>query len=620
MNTPPPPASDKPSPPELVSRTEAYRVDLGGIISLLSQHLYSQGPDVIVRELLQNAADALTSRKRSGDDFPPRIEFACYDAEDGGYTLSVTDNGAGIDAEDITDALGTIGFSTKRGGEDEVPGDSPFIGRFGVGLLSGFMVAPEIHVISRKCGPDSVPFHWIGHSNGRWEVRALEQEFGKGTRVYLHLDGAGAERLPAKRIPILMKTFGEYLPAEITFETGGNRELERIDRPPFWGGGLDKYALHELGNQKFDEPFPEAFPIHCASTKADGVAFVSGSPISPGTQLRHRLYVRRMLVGEKIRDIAPPDLPFLRCLINAQDLQINAAREDLHGEESRRKDLQKAIADGFDAHLRHLKNTNKVALIRLLRTHYECLLRSAESNNLHLEMLAEFLPLHTTLGEESATAIVRRFGEILHISDEEEFARVELRAIQEGVCIVRSNTLFTSLLLSLIERRLPSLSVKETSSTEFLNRFRDSEETEQAGDAALLQQAKLELQPDRCKCSFGHEDDLFSPATLVMDDEDSIFRSLFADDESQEEKEKTAFDFPKELVFNRNHPIVISLLSNPDMGNELIRAWVRTLYHHALLSARERPTSAESRRHAGALVTLWNSAWQTSEISSLLDQ
>ena len=141
-----------------------FQVDLRGIVDLLSHHLYS-GPRVYVRELMQNAVDAVTVRG-AADDRPALLLVPTDVAPDG--RLHAMDSGVGLDEDDVRTFLATIGRSSKR---DELGlARSDLLGQFGIGLLSCFMVSEDIEVVSRRA--DGPWVRWVGHADGT--VRAVD--------------------------------------------------------------------------------------------------------------------------------------------------------------------------------------------------------------------------------------------------------------------------------------------------------------------------------------------------------------------------------------------------------------------------------------------------------------
>ncbi len=130
-----------------LAMSERFKVNLRGIIELLSNHLYGS-PDVFLRELLQNSADALVARGLVTPGHTGRIAIEWVPRADGPPALQFRDDGVGLSEDEIHRFLATIGESSKRG--DVFAASKDFIGRFGIGLLSCFMVSDEVQVITRS--------------------------------------------------------------------------------------------------------------------------------------------------------------------------------------------------------------------------------------------------------------------------------------------------------------------------------------------------------------------------------------------------------------------------------------------------------------------------------------
>jgi len=130
----------------------SFQVDLRGVVDLLSSHLYSS-PDVYVRELIQNAVDALSAR--GPDAVGSAVVVECHDSG-GPPVLSVEDEGVGLTVDEVHELLATIGSSSKRA--DLLGPDVDYLGRFGIGLLACFLVSDDIRVVTRSArgGPGSL--------------------------------------------------------------------------------------------------------------------------------------------------------------------------------------------------------------------------------------------------------------------------------------------------------------------------------------------------------------------------------------------------------------------------------------------------------------------------------
>lgn len=141
-----------------------FRVDLKGIIRLLSDNLYSSDK-VFLRELLQNAADAIDARKKADSSYTEGKITVTYQRNKSGAQLIFADNGIGLTKDEIHSFLSVIGQSSKR--SDEVR--NSFIGQFGIGLLSCFLVSNEIKVVTRSVTEEQC-YQWVGKSDGSYVI------------------------------------------------------------------------------------------------------------------------------------------------------------------------------------------------------------------------------------------------------------------------------------------------------------------------------------------------------------------------------------------------------------------------------------------------------------------
>ena len=197
--------------------SHAFQVDLRGMVDLLSHHLYGS-PRVYVRELLQNAVDAITARGEE-PDLEHRVVIEPPEVTGDG-TLRVHDTGIGLTEAQVHELLATIGRSSKR---DELGfARHEFLGQFGIGLLSCFVVADEIEVSTRAAGAPTVL--WRGHADGRYEVTLpAEQRPAQGTTVTLRPRRDAEQWLTGPTVTELARLYGSLLPVAI--QVGDDRWL-----------------------------------------------------------------------------------------------------------------------------------------------------------------------------------------------------------------------------------------------------------------------------------------------------------------------------------------------------------------------------------------------------------
>src|SRR6056297_3468696 len=177
-----------------------FKTEVSQLLNLIIHSLYSH-KEIFLRELISNASDALDKLKYRTltDDqfkqmkFDPRIEI--FFDEEGQKTLTIKDNGIGMNSDDLDEQLGTIARSGTKNFLNQLTGDSKqdanLIGQFGVGFYSVFMVADKVEVTSRKAGEEKA---WTWTSDGRGEFEITEAELDTcGTKVVLHLNDEGKE-------------------------------------------------------------------------------------------------------------------------------------------------------------------------------------------------------------------------------------------------------------------------------------------------------------------------------------------------------------------------------------------------------------------------------------------
>src|SRR5262245_12118118 len=176
--------------------TRTFEADVAKLLHLMVHSVYSE-KDVFLRELISNAADAcerlryeaIANPALVGDGAASRITLT-LDADN--RTLAVEDNGIGMSRDEMVEALGTIARSGTRAFMERIeaakePEGASFIGQFGVGFYSAFMVAERVDVVSRRAGSDEA---WLWSSDGKGTFSVSPAELGdapaRGTRVVLH--------------------------------------------------------------------------------------------------------------------------------------------------------------------------------------------------------------------------------------------------------------------------------------------------------------------------------------------------------------------------------------------------------------------------------------------------
>lgn len=373
----------------------SFQVDLKGIIRLLSENLYSS-EDVFLRELLQNGVDAIEARRGEEPGFAEgRIRIRYQQMENRQARLVFADNGIGLTREEIHTFLSVIGQSSKRG---EMRRES-FIGQFGIGLLSCFLVADEIVVRSRSVHEEQA-YRWLGRSDGTYQV--TEEPGGceagedkPGTEVTLVLKGRTASRYSEERVLGLLKEYGFLIQVPVDFEGAGGVRRVNDSFVPWRQSFCSNEEILRFGEQMFGEEFFGVVPVSGEGLK--GYAFISRRQTSAAAEGRHKIFLKDMLITEEGKELIPKWAFFTRCILNAENLTPMASREGFvsdHRLARARNEIEKCIFDYFVALSQY--DVNK--LKQLTMTHNVAIKSLAVENEQIYQLFFPFLTFVTSKG------------------------------------------------------------------------------------------------------------------------------------------------------------------------------------------------------------------------------
>ncbi|MEM8550840.1 MAG: molecular chaperone HtpG [Pseudomonadota bacterium] len=331
--------------------TRAFEADVARLLHLMVHSVYST-PDVFLRELISNAADACEKLRQSALTDPailggdPDLSIAIT-TDEANKTLTVADNGIGMTRDELIENLGTMARSgtekfrqamaQKDTGEKS---DDALIGQFGVGFYSAFMVASSVSVTSRAAGSEEA-WTWTSDGSGEFTIAPADTEEApaRGTRIVLSLREAHADYAKEATIEGLIKHHSAHVPVPITVaEEGADAKRQVVDGKALWARPKSEITAEEYTEfyrftaGAFDTP---ALTIH---THAEGrqeytaLLFVPEMPpfdlFDPDRKGRIKLYVRRVFITDDA-PVLPGYLRFVRGLIDSQDLPLNLSREML---------------------------------------------------------------------------------------------------------------------------------------------------------------------------------------------------------------------------------------------------------------------------------------------------
>lgn len=313
-------------------RTIPFQVDIAGIIDIMGASLYSRH-DTPIRELLQNAHDAIMRRRRTDLAFQGRIDVR-QDAEAG--TLSVSDNGIGLTVEEAENYLGTLGLGItgliKRGEElthlAQSGDQGDLIGQFGVGLFSAFMLADRLIVESRNEEANEA-VRWEAGAGTDIEISQTDRtEAGTTVTLKLKPDYQFLAK-DADAVESAIKEHADFLPIPIYL----NDSVSRINviQAAWFEPSQDRESTELALQAYFDETPLDVIPIRIEHpVSIAGALYVSPQRLPGfGETATVMVTVRRMVISRKIQGLFPSWATFLRGCLELHDCSPTASREEL---------------------------------------------------------------------------------------------------------------------------------------------------------------------------------------------------------------------------------------------------------------------------------------------------
>jgi molecular chaperone HtpG len=324
-----------------------FEADVAKLLHMMVHSVYSE-KEVFLRELISNAADAcerlryeaIAKPSLLGTDPLPRITIN-VDPEK--RQIVVEDNGIGMSRDEMIEALGTIARSGTKAFVDRIQEgkdreEASFIGQFGVGFYSAFMVSDRVEVTSRRAGANEA-FRWSSHGKGTFSISPIPESDApaRGTRVLLHLMEDASSYTQRYTLERIVKAQSGHVPVPISIvEKPGAEPAQIADGAALWTKPKSEISTADYTDfyrsvaAQFDEP---ALTIHY---RAEGrqeystLAFIPSTRpfdlFDPDRKGRIKLYVKRVFITDDA-DILPRYLRFVRGLVDSADLPLNISRE-----------------------------------------------------------------------------------------------------------------------------------------------------------------------------------------------------------------------------------------------------------------------------------------------------
>ena len=343
--------------------TKKFAAEVGKVLQLMIHSLYTN-KDIFLRELISNASDAcdklryesIANPELSADGNTLGIKVI-IDAEGG--TITVQDNGIGMNQDDMIKNLGTIASSGTQRFLSSIEGnpkaDLSLIGQFGVGFYSAFIVAGHVTVISRKAG-EKKAYIWESNGQDDYTIGSYDKEHERGTSVILKLNPTEADYLDKYRIKHIITTYSDHISFPIEL-VDAEKNTETVNTASaLWirpKSEISEEQYNEFYHHVAHQPDTPWMRFH---NKVEGnIEYTSllyiptTKPFDlfhPDRKSRVKLYVKRVFITDDAVKMIPSYLRFLKGVIDSEDLPLNISRETLQNNlvlEKIRKSLVKKV-------------------------------------------------------------------------------------------------------------------------------------------------------------------------------------------------------------------------------------------------------------------------------------
>ena len=348
----------------------AFEADVSKMLDIVINSLYSE-KQIFLRELISNASDACDKLKYLALTNPDIAKNSgafkitiVPDAKE--KTLIVADNGIGMNKDDLIAHLGTI---AKSGTADFVRNASDngsvceLIGQFGVGFYSAFMVAEKVEVVTKKAGEDKA-WKWVSNGIDGFDITEVEKQ-ANGTEIKLFLKKDEDNYVDTIYLRQIVRTYSDHINYPIVLDLGNAGEETINNGSALWTKNKaeiskDQYKdFYQHISHNFDDPWLTLHFKAEGNMEYSGLLFIpSNAPydlFQPDKKNTLKLYINKVFISDKIEQLMPNYLRFVKGIIDSADLPLNISREMLQNSPL----MEKIKAGTVNRLLKELKKRTK---------------------------------------------------------------------------------------------------------------------------------------------------------------------------------------------------------------------------------------------------------------------
>lgn len=436
-----------------MAETYTFQAEIRQLLYTLVHSLYTER-EIFLRELLSNASDALnriqfellTNRNGVDPDAPLAIHITLNKKD---KTLTISDSGIGMTREEMIENLGTISKSgvaafLQKTKSTDTAISTDLIGQFGVGFYSIFMVADEVHVISRAYDTDAQAMLWISRGEESYQIEPTERAF-RGTDVILHLKEDAEEFLNEHQIRNIVRKHSNYIAFPITISTINDededadeaaevqesaQELTPInDQQALWRRAEDDIQPNDYQNfyrsltLDFKEPLLNIHVKADAPVQYYALLFIPNSAernmFSPRQEAGLQLYARKILIQDYSTDLLPEYLQFVQGVVDCEDLPLNVSRETVQANRVMAQ-LKKSITGRVLRDLKDLAGKDPEKYATFWNAFGPYLKQGVLTDSSNKDRLLPLLRFYSTQSEDQLTSLQDYVERMQEISSQEE--------------------------------------------------------------------------------------------------------------------------------------------------------------------------------------------------------
>ncbi len=323
-----------------------FKAEVAQVLNLVIHSLYSH-KEVFLRELISNASDAIDKHRHlslmDSQFEKPKDEYAIkIELDKKKKTLTISDNGIGMNREDVLQNLGTIASSGTKAFLEQMSKSKDknalqLIGQFGVGFYSSFMVAEKVNVHTRKAGEEQKGILWSSDGQGDFTVEELERS-EVGTSIELSLKKDSIEYLEDYSIREIVKKYSDYVsyPIKLKKEKDEEETINKVTaiwrRPKSEIKDEEYNEFYKYISHDFEDPLLHSHVVVEGKIEYRMLIFLPKR--APVNFFREdirgiRLHVKKMFVTDECKELLPVYLRFVKGIVDSEDLPLNVSREVL---------------------------------------------------------------------------------------------------------------------------------------------------------------------------------------------------------------------------------------------------------------------------------------------------